>query len=345
MSARTEPGQLNTYRGGPDERGHFGLYGGRFVAETLMPLILDLERAYTEAKADPNFQAEMDGHLATYVGRPSPLYFAERLTQHCGGAKIYFKREELNHTGAHKVNNVLGQIMLARRMGKTRIIAETGAGMHGVATATLCAKFGLPCIVYMGSVDVERQKPNVLRMKMLGAEVRAVESGSKTLKDAMNEALRDWVANVHDTFYCIGTVAGPHPYPAMVRDFQSIIGRETREQMQRAEGRLPDSLIACIGGGSNAMGLFHPFLDERGIEIYGVEAAGLGLEQRQARGLDRRRQARRAARQSHLFVDGRRRPDRGSAFDFRRARLSRHRAGACLAQRRGAGEIPLGDRR
>jgi len=269
---------LNTYRGGPDERGHFGLYGGRFVAETLMPLILDLERAYNDAKADPAFQAEMDRHLATYVGRPSPLYFAERLTEHCGGAKIYFKREELNHTGAHKVNNVLGQIMLALRMGKTRIIAETGAGMHGVATATLCAKFGLPCIVYMGSVDVARQKPNVLRMKMLGAEVRAVESGSKTLKDAMNEALRDWVANVHDTFYCIGTVAGPHPYPAMVRDFQSIIGRETREQMLAAEGRTPDSLIACIGGGSNAMGLFHPFLDERGIEIYGVEAAGHGLD-------------------------------------------------------------------
>jgi tryptophan synthase beta chain len=278
MSARVEQNPLNTYRGGPDERGHFGLYGGRFVAETLMPLILDLERAYTEAKADPKFQTEMDGHLATYVGRPSPLYFAERLTQHCGGAKIYFKREELNHTGAHKVNNVLGQIMLALRMGKTRIIAETGAGMHGVATATLCAKFGLPCVVYMGSVDVARQKPNVLRMKILGAEVRAVESGSKTLKDAMNEALRDWVANVHDTFYCIGTVAGPHPYPAMVRDFQSIIGRETREQMLEAENRPPDSLIACIGGGSNAMGLFHPFLDERGIEIYGVEAAGLGLD-------------------------------------------------------------------
>jgi tryptophan synthase beta chain len=277
MTARADQSQLNTYRGGPDERGHFGLYGGRFVAETLMPLILDLERAYNEAKADPKFQAEMDRHLATYVGRPSPLYFAERLTQHCGGAKIYFKREELNHTGAHKVNNVLGQIMLARRMGKTRIIAETGAGMHGVATATLCAKFGLPCIVYMGSVDVERQKPNVLRMKMLGAEVRAFESGSKTLKDAMNEALRDWVANVHDTFYCIGTVAGPHPYPVMVRDFQSVIGREAREQMLEAEGRLPDSLIACIGGGSNAMGLFHPFLDERGIEIYGVEAAGHGL--------------------------------------------------------------------
>ena len=278
--------QPNSFRTGPDERGHFGIYGGRFVAETLMPLILDLERAYNEARTDPAFQTEMDGYLATYVGRPSPLYFAERLTEYCRsaktasglmGAKIYFKREELNHTGAHKVNNVLGQIMLAKRMGKTRIIAETGAGMHGVATATLCAKFGLPCIVYMGSIDVERQKPNVLRMKMLGAEVRAVESGSRTLKDAMNEALRDWVTNVADTFYCIGTVAGPHPYPAVVRDFQSIIGRETREQTLAAEGRLPDSLIACIGGGSNAMGLFHPFLDEPNIEIYGVEAAGHGL--------------------------------------------------------------------
>ncbi len=269
--------QPNSFRTGPDERGHFGIYGGRFVAETLMPLILELEKAYSAAKSDPKYQQEMDGHLATYVGRPSPLYFAGRLTNHCGGAKIYFKREELNHTGAHKVNNVLGQIMLALRMGKTRIIAETGAGMHGVATATLCAKFGLPCIVYMGAVDVERQKPNVLRMKILGAEVRAVESGSKTLKDAMNEALRDWVTNVTDTFYCIGTVAGPHPYPAMVRDFQSIIGRETREQMLAAEGRLPDSLIACIGGGSNAMGLFHPFLDDRAVEIYGVEAAGHGL--------------------------------------------------------------------
>jgi tryptophan synthase beta chain len=278
--------QPNSFRTGPDEHGHFGIYGGRFVAETLMPLILELEKAYAQAKGDPAFQKEMDGHLATYVGRPSPLYFAERLTQHVrktsgsssGGAKIYFKREELNHTGAHKVNNVLGQIMLALRMGKTRIIAETGAGMHGVATATLCAKFGLPCIVYMGAVDVERQKPNVLRMKILGAEVRPVESGARTLKDAMNEALRDWVTNVSDTFYCIGTVAGPHPYPAMVRDFQSIIGRETREQMQAAEGRLPDSLIACIGGGSNAMGLFHPFLDDRAIEIYGVEAAGHGLK-------------------------------------------------------------------
>jgi len=269
--------QPNSYRSGPDEHGHFGIYGGRFVAETLMPLILDLEKAYADAKADPKFRKEMDGHLATYVGRPSPLYFAQRLTDHCGGAKIYFKREELNHTGAHKVNNVLGQIMLALRMGKPRIIAETGAGMHGVATATLCAKFGLACIVYMGAVDVERQKPNVLRMKMLGAEVRSVESGSRTLKDAMNEALRDWVTNVADTFYCIGTVAGPHPYPAMVRDFQSIVGHETREQMQVAEGRLPDSLIACIGGGSNAMGLFYPFLDDRSIETYGVEAAGLGL--------------------------------------------------------------------
>lgn len=218
----------NSFRTGPDERGHFGIYGGRFVAETLMPLILELEQAYAQAKADPAFQKEMDDHLANYVGRPSPLYFAQRLTQHCGGAKIYFKREELNHTGAHKVNNVLGQIMLALRMGKTRVIAETGAGMHGVATATLCAKFGLPCVVYMGAVDVERQKPNVLRMKILGAKVRAVEAGARTLKDAMNEALRDWVSNVSDTFYCIGTVAGPHPYPAMVRDFQSIIGRETR---------------------------------------------------------------------------------------------------------------------
>src|ERR1700758_1589993 len=266
----------NSFRSGPDERGHFGIFGGRFVAETLMPLILDLEKAYAEAKADPAFHTEMSGHLRDYVGRPSPLYLAERLTEHLGGAKIYFKREELNHTGSHKVNNVLGQIMVARRMGKKRIIAETGAGMHGVATATLCARFGLECVVYMGSVDVERQKPNVFRMQMLGAEVRPVVSGSKTLKDAMNEALRDWVTNVQSTFYCIGTVAGPHPYPMMVRDFQSIIGRETREQIMQAEGRLPNSLVACIGGGSNAMGLFHPFLDERGIEIYGVEEGGPG---------------------------------------------------------------------
>ena len=271
------PAQPNSFRTGPDERGHFGIYGGRFVAETLMPLILDLEKAYADAKADPAFKREMDGHLTHYVGRPSPLYFAERLTAHFGGAKIYFKREDLNHTGAHKVNNVLGQIMLAKRMGKPRIIAETGAGMHGVATATMCAKFGLECIVYMGSVDVARQQPNVLRMKALGAKVVPVESGSKTLKDAMNEALRDWVTNVANTFYCIGTVAGPHPYPMMVRDFQCVIGNETREQMHALEGRLPNSLIACIGGGSNAMGLFHPFLDDKDIEIYGVEAAGHGL--------------------------------------------------------------------
>jgi tryptophan synthase beta chain len=278
--------QLNSFRTGPDDHGHFGLYGGRFVAETLMPIILELETAYAAAKNDPGFRREMHGHLKDYVGRPTPLYFAERMTEHLrgvpassgrGGAKIYLKREDLNHTGAHKVNNVLGQILLARRMGKPRVIAETGAGMHGVATATMCAKFGLECVVYMGVVDVERQKANVLRMKALGAEVRPVESGSKTLKDAMNEALRDWVTNVANTFYCIGTVAGPHPYPMMVRDFQSIIGDETRAQMLEAEGRSPDSLIACIGGGSNAMGLFHPFLDEPDIEIYGVEAAGHGL--------------------------------------------------------------------
>ena len=274
MDARLQP---NSFRTGPDESGHFGIYGGRYVPETLMPLILELEKAYAEAKIDPVFQAEMNGYLKHYVGRPSPLYLAERMTGHLAGAKIYFKRDELNHTGAHKVNNVLGQIMVARRMGKHRILAETGAGMHGVATATLCARFGLECIVYMGEVDVGRQAPNVLRMKMLGAEVRPVQSGTKTLKDAMSEALRDWVTNVADTFYCIGTVAGPHPYPMMVRDFQSVIGRETREQMMEAEGRLPDSLIACIGGGSNAMGLFHPFLDDTQIEIFGVEAAGHGL--------------------------------------------------------------------
>ncbi|MCG6207888.1 tryptophan synthase subunit beta [Rhodopseudomonas sp. HC1] len=268
----------NSFRSGPDDRGHFGLFGGRFVAETLMPLILDLEKAYAEAKDDPQFRGEMDGYLKHYVGRPSPLYYAERLTEHFGGAKIYFKREDLNHTGAHKVNNVLGQIMLAKRMGKPRIIAETGAGMHGVATATMCAKFGLQCVVYMGAVDVTRQEPNVLRMKALGAEVRPVTSGANTLKDAMNEALRDWVTNVHDTFYCIGTVAGPHPYPMMVRDFQAVIGQEVRDQIMELEGRLPDSLIACIGGGSNAMGLFHPFLDDAGVTIYGVEAAGHGLD-------------------------------------------------------------------
>src|ERR1700742_1790746 len=268
----------NSFRSGPDQHGHFGIFGGRFVAETLMPLILDLEKAYAEAKADPAFHAEMKGHLRDYVGRPSPLYFAERLTEHLGGAKIYFKREELNHPGSHKVNNVLGQIMVARRMGKKLIIAETGAGQHGVATATLCARFGLECFVYMGPVDVERQQPNVIRMEMLGAKVIPVQSGTRTLKDAMNEALRDWVTNVDSTYYCIGTIAGPHPYPAMVRDFQCVIGNEVRAQLQEAEGRLPDSLIACIGGGSNAMGLFHPFLDDRSVEIYGVEASGHGLD-------------------------------------------------------------------
>lgn len=267
----------NSFRTGPDENGLFGIYGGRFVAETLMPLILELEQAYKDAKADRSFQAELDDFLEHYVGRPSPLYFAERLTEHLGGAKIYFKRDELNHTGAHKINNVMGQILLARRMGKKRIIAETGAGQHGVATATACARFGLKCIVYMGEVDIERQKPNVFRMKLLGAEVVPAKSGSRTLKDALNEALRDWVANVEDTFYCIGTVAGPHPYPEMVRDFQSVIGREAKEQMLKREGRLPDSLVAAIGGGSNAMGLFHPFLDDRQVEIYGVEAGGHGL--------------------------------------------------------------------
>ncbi|MEP6828160.1 MAG: tryptophan synthase subunit beta, partial [Aestuariivirga sp.] len=272
----------NSYRTGPDERGLFGIYGGRFVAETLMPLILQLEQAYKDAKADPTFQAELDDFLEHYVGRPSPLYFAERMTEHLGGAKIYFKRDELNHTGAHKINNVMGQILLARRMGKKRIIAETGAGQHGVATATACARFGLECVVYMGEVDIERQMPNVFRMKLLGATVVPAKSGSRTLKDALNEALRDWVSNVEDTFYCIGTVAGPHPYPEMVRDFQSVIGRETKEQMQKREGRLPDSLVAAIGGGSNAMGLFHPFLDDASVEIIGVEAAGFGLKKKHA---------------------------------------------------------------
>ncbi|QGM97002.1 tryptophan synthase subunit beta [Methylocystis parvus] len=274
----------NSFRAGPDENGRFGIFGGRFVAETLMPLVLDLEQAYRDARNDPAFHEELTSLHKHYVGRPSPLYFAERITEHVRekaepgkGAKVYFKRDELNHTGAHKINNVLGQILLARRMGKKRIIAETGAGQHGVATATACARFGLQCVVYMGAVDVERQKPNVFRMKMLGAEVIPVQSGARTLKDAMNEALRDWVTNVADTFYCIGTAAGPHPYPAMVRDFQSIIGNETKAQMQEMEGRLPDSLVACIGGGSNAIGLFHPFLDDSTVEIFGVEAAGHGI--------------------------------------------------------------------
>jgi tryptophan synthase beta chain len=272
------PDTPNTYRRGPDERGHFGIFGGRYVAETLMPLILDLEKAYNEAKADPAFQNELKYLAKHYAGRPSPLYHAARLTKHLGGAKVYFKREELNHTGSHKINNVLGQVLLAKRMGKTRVIAETGAGQHGVATATACALFDIPCVVFMGATDVERQKPNVFRMKLLGAEVVPALSGSRTLKDALNEALRDWVANVEDTFYCIGTVAGPHPYPEMVRDFQCVIGDETRAQMQEAEGRLPDTLVACIGGGSNAMGLFHPFLDDPSVRIVGVEAAGHGLE-------------------------------------------------------------------
>jgi tryptophan synthase beta chain len=268
----------NTYRGGPDARGRFGIYGGRFVAETLMPLILELEEAYEAAKADPSFQVELDTWLADYAGRPSPLYYAERLSAHLGGAKVYFKRDELNHTGAHKINNTIGQILLAQRMGKRRIIAETGAGQHGVATATVAARLGLPCVVYMGARDIERQKPNVFRMRLLGAEVRSVTSGSATLKDAMNEALRDWVTNVADTFYIIGSVAGPHPYPAMVRDFQSVIGKEVREQIIAKEGRLPDTLVACVGGGSNAIGLFHPFLDDPEVRMIGVEAAGEGVE-------------------------------------------------------------------
>ena len=270
--------QPNTYRLGPDENGRFGIYGGRFVAETLMPLVLDLETAYEAAKRDPAFAAQIESYAKHYVGRPSPLYFAPRLTEHFGGAKIYFKRDELNHTGSHKINNCIGQVLLALRMGKTRIIAETGAGQHGVAAATVAAHFNLPCVVYMGEVDVERQKPNVFRMKLLGAEVRPVSSGSRTLKDALNEALRDWVTNVADTFYIIGTVAGPHPYPEMVRDFQSVIGIEAREQMMEAEGRLPDTVVACIGGGSNAMGLFYPFLDDDAVELVGVEAAGRGIE-------------------------------------------------------------------
>ena len=265
-----------TYRSGPDESGHFGIFGGRFVAETLMPLILGVQEAYTAARQDSEFQRDFDYYAKHYIGRPSPLYFAQSLTHELGGAKIYFKRDELNHTGAHKINNTLGQILLARRMDKKRIIAETGAGQHGVATATVCALFDLPCVVYMGETDIERQSPNVFRMKLLGAEVVPVSSGTATLKDAMNEALRDWVANVEDTFYIIGTVAGPHPYPAMVRDFQSIIGEEVKEQILEAEGRLPDTLVACIGGGSNAMGLLHPFLDD-GVRMIGVEAAGHGI--------------------------------------------------------------------
>ncbi len=275
----------NSFRTQPDERGHFGQFGGRYVAETLMPLVLELEAEYTRAKADPAFQAEFDDLLEHYVGRPSPLYFAPRLTEELGGAQIWFKRDELNHTGAHKINNCVGQILLAIRMGKTRIIAETGAGQHGVATATVCARFGLPCVVFMGATDVARQAPNVFRMKLLGAEVRAVTAGAATLKDAMNEALRDWVANVHDTFYIIGTAAGPHPYPELVRDFQSVIGKEARAQMLSRVGRLPDLLVAAIGGGSNAIGLFHPFLDDPEVKMLGVEAAGHGLDKEHAASL------------------------------------------------------------
>ncbi len=278
MNQPLPPAALNSLRSGPSDRGRFGEFGGRFVAETLMPIVLAVEQAYAEAKKDPQFQADLAWHLTHYVGRPSPLWFAERLTKRLGGAKVYFKRDELNHTGSHKANNCMGQILLARRMGKTRIIAETGAGQHGVATATMCALFGLPCTVYMGATDVERQAPNVFRMKLLGAEVKAVTSGAGTLKDAMNEAMRDWVANVEDTFYIIGTVAGPHPYPMMVRDFQSVIGEEAKVQMQAAEGRLPDVAVACIGGGSNAMGLFHPFLDDTSVRLIGVEAGGHGIE-------------------------------------------------------------------
>lgn len=270
--------ELNSLRVGPDEKGHFGIFGGRYVAETLMPLILAVETAYNQAKEDPTFQSELNDLQCHYAGRPSPLYHAQRLTEHFGGAKIYFKRDELNHTGSHKINNCLGQILLAKKMGKKRVIAETGAGQHGVAVATVAALFDLPCVIYMGSTDVERQQPNVFRMKLLGAEIIPVDSGSKTLKDAMNDALRDWVSNVDDTFYIIGTVAGPHPYPTMVRDFQSIIGNETREQMLAAEDKLPDTLVACIGGGSNSIGLFHPFLDEPSVAMHGVEAAGKGIE-------------------------------------------------------------------
>ncbi|QBK29368.1 tryptophan synthase subunit beta [Roseitalea porphyridii] len=273
-----KPLEPNSFRTGPDDQGMFGIFGGRFVAETLMPLILDLEEKWSEAKNDPAFHAELAELGKHYTGRPSPLYFAERLTEHLGGAKIYFKRDELNHTGSHKINNCLGQILLARRMGKTRIIAETGAGQHGVASATVCARFGFPCHVYMGATDIERQAPNVFRMKLLGAEVTPVTSGHGTLKDAMNEALRDWVTNVESTYYIIGTAAGPHPYPEMVRDFQSVIGEETKQQIMEAEGRLPDMLVAAVGGGSNAIGLFHPFLDDRNVQMVGVEAGGKGLD-------------------------------------------------------------------
>ena len=339
----TVPG-LNSLRSGPNDRGRFGEFGGRFVAETLMPLILEVERAYDAAKADPQFDVELQYYLKNYVGRPSPLWFAERLTKHLGGAKVYFKRDELNHTGSHKANNCMGQILLARRMGKTRIIAETGAGQHGVATATMCALFGLPCTIYMGATDVERQSPNVFRMKLLGAEVKPVTSGAGTLKDAMNEAMRDWVANVTDTYYLIGTVAGPHPYPMMVRDFQSVIGEEAKVQLQEAEGRLPDAAVACIGGGSNAMGLFHPFLDDTTVRLIGVEAGGHGVETGQhAASLDRGT-AGGSARQSHVSAAGRGWADYRGAQHQRWAGLSGDRAGALVAARYRAGRVRFRDR-
>ncbi len=335
----------NSYRTGPDERGKFGVFGGRYVAETLMPLILEVEKAYRAAKADPAFAARIAELATHYVGRPSPLYFAERMTERLGGAKIYFKREELNHTGSHKVNNCIGQILVAQAMGKKRIIAETGAGQHGVATATVAARFGLQCVVYMGEVDIARQQPNVYRMKLLGAEVVPVKSGSRTLKDAMNEALRDWVTNVDSTYYLIGTVAGPHPYPEMVRDFQSVIGEETRKQLMEIEGRLPDSLVACIGGGSNAMGLFHPFLDEPGVQMFGVEAAGHGIETgKHAASLTGGRPGVLHGNKTYLLQD-----DDGQIlegeFDLGRPRLSGHRTRAFLAQGDGPCDLRLGDRR
>ena len=331
----------NTWDQWPDANGRFGEFGGRYVAETLMPLILDLEAEYRKAKEDPAFKAEMDDLWTHYVGRPSPLYFAERLTEHFGGAKIYFKRDELNHTGAHKINNCLGQVLLAKRMGKTRIIAETGAGQHGVATATICARFGLECVVFMGETDVERQKPNVFRMKLLGAKIVPVSSGTGTLKDAMNEALRDWVTNVDDTFYCIGTAAGPHPYPELVRDFQSVIGKEARAQIQEREGRLPDAVMACIGGGSNAIGLFHPFLEDESVRLIGVEAAGHGIETGEHAAALNGGLPRHPAWQQDLSSANRRWADRRRAFDLSGPRLSRHRARARIPARYRPGGIPL----
>ncbi len=339
----------------PDQRGHFGPYGGMFVPETLMHPLIELREAYERYLNDPDFVRELDNDLRDYVGRPSPLYHAERWSRELGGAQIYLKREDLNHTGAHKVNNTVGQALLARRMGKTRIIAETGAGQHGVATATVAARMGLECVVYMGEVDVARQEANVYRMRLLGARVVAVKSGSRTLKDALNEAMRDWVTNVDNTFYIIGTVAGPHPYPAMVRDFQSVIGREARAQMLERTGRLPDALVACVGGGSNAIGLFYPFIDDHGVAMYGVEAAGDGLEHGPSCRTAVRRQARRAARQSHLSDGRRERADYRDPLGLGRSRLPRRRAGARLAQglwacqlclhhrRRGAGRVPCAD--